>query len=145
MKLANQVLKLCEALADTSAFNKADEISNGLKVVFMAYTTDFALLDRTILFNLQDARHPNQNTDKKFYDYINPKDFSIFLVFNKIDKLKKQKEKAALNKLKPQIYSEFKAVKQIFFVSAEKRTGVDALEQSVANYLFSRLDLLKSL
>lgn len=99
----------------------------------------------TILFNLQDARHPNQNTDKKFYDYINPKDFSIFLVFNKIDKLKKQKEKAALNKLKPQIYSEFKAVKQIFFVSAEKRTGVDAVEQSLANYLFSRLDVLKSL
>lgn len=99
----------------------------------------------TILFNLQDARHPNQNTDKKFYDYINPKDFSIFLVFNKIDKLKKQKEKAALNKLKPQIYSEFKAVKQIFFVSAEKRTGVDAVEQSLANYLFSRLDVLKTL
>lgn len=94
----------------------------------------------TLLVNLQDARHPNQASDKKFYDYINPKEFEIFLAFNKIDKLKKQKEKAALNKMKPILYKEFKAIKQIFFVSAEKRDGVDALEQSVASYLYSRLD-----
>lgn len=99
----------------------------------------------TILINLQDARHPNQVTDQRFYEYINPKNFSIFLVMNKIDKLKKQKEKAALNKIKPQIYADFKAVKQIFFVSAEKRIGTDALEQSVANYLFSRVDVLNTL
>jgi len=99
----------------------------------------------TILINLQDARHPNQVTDQKFYDYINPKKFSIFLVMNKIDKLKKQKEKAALEKLKPSIYAQFKAVSQIFFVSAEKRIGTEALEQSVANYLFSRVDVLKTI
>lgn len=99
----------------------------------------------TLLLNLQDARHPNQSADQKFYDYINPQSFNIFLIFNKIDKLKKQKERAALNKLKPKIYSDFKAVKQIFFVSAEKRTGVEALEQSLANFLYSRVDVLDTL
>lgn len=95
----------------------------------------------TLLINLQDARHPNQASDKKFYDYINPKEFEIFLAFNKIDKLKKQKEKAALNKIKPSLFKEFKALKQIFFVSAEKRDGVFSLEQSLASYLHSRLDI----
>ena len=111
----------------------------------LMHTFFINLNPHTILINLQDARHPNQVTDQRFYEYINPKNFSIFLVMNKIDKLKKQKEKAALEKLKPQIYSQFKAVKQIFFVSAEKRMGTEALEQSVANYLFSRVDVLNTL
>lgn len=91
---------------------------------------------RTLLFNLQDARHPNQSADKQFYEYINPKLVDIFLVFNKIDKLKKQKERAALNKLKPAILDSYKHVKQIFYVSAEKKSGVDVLEQSLVSYIY---------
>lgn len=90
---------------------------------------------RTLLINLQDARHPNQEMDQKFYNYINPKLVDIFLVFNKIDKLKRQKERAALEKLKPVLYDAHKHVKQIFFVSAEKRSGVDPLEQTIISYI----------
>lgn len=90
---------------------------------------------RTLLVNLQDCRHPNQKMDMKFYDYINPDLVEIFLVFNKLDKLKKQKERAALNKLKPQIYKDYKHVKQIFFVSAEKKEGIPPLELALISYL----------
>lgn len=94
---------------------------------------------KTVIMNIQDARHPNQKADQSFYQYINPKMIDIFLIFNKLDKLKKQKERAALNKLKPQIFKDFKSVKQIFFVSAEKRTALDSLELSVVNYLHEQM------
>lgn len=91
------------------------------------------LNDQTVLLNIQDARHPDQAMDKGFYEYIDPKEVEIFLVFNKLDKLKTQKERAALDKLKPQIYTNYKHVKQIFFVSAEKKTGVEPLEQAIVS------------
>ena len=93
---------------------------------------------KTLLFNIQDSRHPNQASDQKFYSFVNANEFEIFLIFNKIDKLKKQKERAALNKLKPQIYKEFKSVKQIFFVSAEKKTETYLLEESLKNYILGK-------
>ena len=52
-----------------------------------------------------------------------------------MDKLKKQKERAALNKMKPQLFSDHKHVKQIFFLSAEKRDGVPPLEQALVSYM----------
>ncbi len=93
---------------------------------------------KTLLLNLQDARHPNQKVDQQFYQYINPELIDIFLVFNKIDKLKKQKEKAALNKLKPQLLKEYKAMTQIFFASAESKEGVPPLEQSLISFLHGK-------
>jgi GTP-binding protein len=91
--------------------------------------------DFTLLLNIQDSRHPHQKSDQDFQDYIRPMELDTYLVFNKIDKLKKQKERAALNKLKPVIFQEYKWVKQIFFVSAEKRTGCDQLHDTLVNFL----------
>jgi GTP-binding protein len=93
---------------------------------------------KTLLFNIQDARHPNQESDKAFYSFVNANEFEIYLIFNKIDKLKKQKERAALEKLKPHLYSEFKLVKQIFFVSAEKKTKTHMLEQSIKTFILGK-------
>lgn len=92
----------------------------------------------TLLLNIQDARHPNQSSDQQFQEYIRPVGLDTYLVFNKMDKLKKQKEKSALNKLKPLIFQEYKWVKQIFFVSAENRTGCDQLHDNLVNYLLDR-------
>ena len=94
-----------------------------------------SLNGRTLLVSMQDSRHPNQKMDLKFFDYNDPKEMEIFLVFNKLDKLKTQKERAALNKLKPHIFKDYKHVKQIFFVSAEKKEGVPPLEQGLISYL----------
>ena len=90
---------------------------------------------RTLLLNLQDARHPDQSADQGFYSYINPKVIEIFLIFNKMDKLKRQKERAALNKVKPRLMKDYKHVKQIFFVSAESKEGLEGLELSLISYL----------
>ncbi len=119
--------------------NKA--MSKNWQIVMDAFFS--SLNGKTLLLNLQDARHPNQKMDQKFYDYINPKLIEIFLVFNKMDKLKKQKERAALNKLKPQIIKDFQHVKQIFFVSAEKKDGVEPLEQALISYLYKLTEVEK--
>ena len=88
-----------------------------------------------LMLNLQDARHPNQKSDKQFKDYLMGFHHETFLVLNKLDKLKKQKERAALEKLKPQIFKEYKSVKQIYFISAESGQGTENLERGLVEYL----------
>jgi GTP-binding protein len=92
-----------------------------------------------IMLNIQDARHPNQKADLKFQDYLKNFDFETFLIFNKLDKLKTQKDRAKLNNLKPQLFKQFKWVKQIFFISAEKKQGIQPLESSLINTIFQKL------
>lgn len=91
--------------------------------------------NKVLMLNLQDARHPNQKSDLTFRDYLNTFDFDVYLIFNKLDKLKKQKERAALEKLKPKIYQENKNAKQIYFTSAESGKGLDQLERSIVDTL----------
>ncbi len=131
-------------LFDLPGYGHAKVSKSMLKNWNELIATFFKNINRNIvLFNIQDARHPNQDADKSFYEFVNPKYFEIYLIFNKIDKLKKQKEKAALEKIKPLIYKEFKAVKQIFFVSAEKKMMIPQLEQSLISYIMKRYDTLQ--
>lgn len=114
---------------------------NALMDVFFS-----ALSPYVSLVNLQDSRHPNQASDKEFHHFIKTYHYETFLVFNKIDKLKTQKERAALEKLKPMLFKEYKWVKQIYFVSAEKGTGVQPLEESlISNLLIKNEVILSSL
>lgn len=98
--------------------------------------------DQTLICNIQDARHPNQKSDLDFYRFIDPSAIDIFLIFNKMDKLKTQKERSALTKLKKQIYADYKKVKQIHFISAEKRSGCPELEYAMGSYLWQKLSEL---
>lgn len=91
--------------------------------------------DLSALINIQDARHPDQKSDKVFYEYINAEAVPIYLAFNKIDKLKKQKERAALEKLKPSLFKSYTSVEEIHFVSAEKKDGLEKLERSIVNFI----------
>lgn len=93
--------------------------------------------EKSILINIQDARHPNQEKDQDFYDYIDSEEVPIILAFNKIDKLKKQKERAVLNKLKPQIMSDYPTVESIHYVSAEKKDGLEELERNIVDYILN--------
>jgi len=90
-----------------------------------------------ILFiQIQDARHPQQKADLQFSQFI--QDYTsndTFLLFNKIDKLKKQKEKSALGKIKKQIFNEYDWVKQIYYISAESKEGLVSLEQAMEDHL----------
>ena len=91
--------------------------------------------ENVLMLNLQDARHPNQKSDLQFKDYLKNFDHETFLVLNKLDKLKKQKERAQLEKMKPQIFKEYKSVKQIYFISAESGQGTENLERGIVEYL----------
>ena len=128
-------------LYDLPGYGHAKVSRAMLKNWNMLMDTFFRYLnDRTLIVNIQDARHPNQASDQQFYSYLNANNVEVYLAFNKIDKLKKQKERSALNKLKPQLFKEFKSVKQMFFVSAEKKDNLEALNLSLVNYLLKTID-----
>lgn len=91
--------------------------------------------EKILLLNIQDARHPLQDSDNAFHEYIKSFDLETYLMFNKIDKLKTQSEKSRLKAIQPEIYKSFKWVKQIHFISAEKGDGLPVVEQSIITFL----------
>ncbi len=86
------------------------------------------------MINLQDARHPNEKADVVFAEFFKQFGYDTALIFNKMDKLKRQKDRAALNKLKPKIFDEYKWVKDIYFLSAETGQGVKELHDSLISF-----------
>jgi len=90
--------------------------------------------EKILLLNIQDARHPLQESDILFHEYIKGFKLETYLVFNKMDKLKTQSERSKLRNRMPDIYKKFKWVKQIHFTSAEKGDGLDGLELSIINF-----------
>jgi GTP-binding protein len=91
--------------------------------------------EKILLLNIQDARHPLQEPDLIFQKYIKTFNLETYVLFNKIDKLKTQSDKAKLKNRMPEIYENFKWVKQIHFTSAEKGDGISAVELSIINFV----------
>ncbi len=96
-----------------------------------------------MLINLQDARHPNQDADQQFYEFLKDFNNKTILIFNKLDKLKTQKERAALEKLKPVLSKAFKAIRQMYFVSAETKKGLPQVEEAIVAHLLEQIELMK--
>ena len=90
------------------------------------------------LLNLQDARHPDQKSDQQFHGFLESAPHFTMVAFNKVDKFKKQKEKAQLQKKKKELFERYKWVKQIHFVSAEDNQGVEQLEQGIMAFLLEQ-------
>lgn len=98
----------------------------------------FDLIPSTMaVIEIQDARHPNQKSDQEFFYYFQNHANKIFLVFNKIDKLKNQKEKKLFQKQKTVILAQRK-ISDVFCVSAKKRQGIQELEFSLINFLLKK-------
>lgn len=95
---------------------------------------------KILLLNIQDARHPLQDSDTDFHKYIKNFELETYLMFNKIDKLKTQSERSRLKAIQPEIYKSFKWVKQIHYISAEKGDGLPAVEQSMTTFLGRNTD-----
>ncbi len=91
--------------------------------------------EKILLLNIQDARHPLQESDIIFHEYMKSFNLETYLLFNKIDKLKTQSERAKLKAHMPEIYKKFKWVKQIHFTSAEKGDGISAVELAIINFV----------
>lgn len=96
-----------------------------------------------MLVNLQDARHPDQTVDQQFYDFIKGYAKKTILVFNKIDKLKTQKERAALEKIKPELSRNYKWIRQMYFASAESKKGLPQVEEAIVAHILEELELRK--
>ena len=90
---------------------------------------------KILLLNIQDARHPVGEPDLQFHDYIKSFDLETYILFNKIDKLKTQSEKAKLKAIQPKLFAQFNWVKEIHFTSAEKGDGLPAVENSIINFV----------
>lgn len=97
--------------------------------------------EKILLLNVQDARHPIQESDLLFHDYMKGFDLETYVLFNKIDKLKTQSERSRLKNLMPDIYNKFKWVKQIHFTSAEKGDGIPAVEQAIIGFVKRNSDM----
>ncbi len=93
------------------------------------------LSEKVVIINLQDARHPNQDSDQGFYKYINNFPFSSFLVLNKIDKLKRQKDRHLLKNKIEELFKHYKKVQQFHYVSAVKGRGIEGLQQALISFL----------
>jgi GTP-binding protein len=123
-------------LFDVPGYGHA-EVSKEMAMTWQELLDTFFQLcsEKILLLNIQDSRHPVQESDQAFHDYIKQFNLETYLIFNKIDKLKTQSEKSRLKALMPDIYKKFKWVKQIHFASAEKGDGLQQVEQAIINYV----------
>ena len=96
-----------------------------------------------LLLNLQDARHPDQDADRQFYDFIKRYTRKTILVFNKIDKLKTQKERNVLEKLKPILSKDYKWIRQMYFGSAHSKKGIPQIEEAIITHFLEELEMRK--
>ncbi|MBP9674316.1 MAG: ribosome biogenesis GTP-binding protein YsxC [Bacteriovoracaceae bacterium] len=90
---------------------------------------------QTHVILIQDARHPDQKSDELFLDFIKSFDLEKILVFNKIDKIKSQKEKNAFQKTMLGISKKYKIMREFYQVSAEKKTGVEELKSAMLQFI----------
>lgn len=129
-------------LFDLPGYGHADvskEMSKNWNILMNAF---FAHLSTQILIvNIQDARHPAQESDLEFLDYMNNFPNSSTIVLNKMDKLKTQKEKSALQKLLPKMSKTYKHMRQFFFVSAETKKGLPELQFALVGFILEQKEL----
>lgn len=109
---------------------------NRLMDAFFAYASPLLLI-----INLQDARHPNQSVDQDFYKLTMAYQKKTILIFNKIDKLKTQKERAALKKLMPSLSKSYKSIRQMYFTSSETKDGLPQVEEAICNHLIESFEI----
>ena len=93
----------------------------------------------TALICLQDARHPEQKEDRELYRYLKNFALESFLVLNKMDKIKTQREKSVLKKAWMEILSRHQWFKNIFQVSAQKNLGMESLESALVAHLLEKV------
>ncbi len=96
----------------------------------------FGLISQNVLLvNIQDARHPHQEADQEFLDFIKQLPHEIYLLMNKIDKLKTQSERAKLQNQMKALMPDFRTLREIFQVSAITKQGMEKFEISLKGFL----------
>ncbi len=83
-----------------------------------------------LMANLRDSRHEAQDSDLRFLEFLKSYDRDYFFILNKIDKLKKQKDRSLLAKKIKNLKKESNGLKY-FKTSAETKEGIPELEAYV--------------
>jgi GTP-binding protein len=132
-------------LIDLPGYGFADvskEMSKNWNELMGAFFAEVS--ESMLLLNLQDARHPDQDADRQFYDFIKRYTRKTVLVFNKIDKLKTQKERNVLEKLKPILSKDYKWIRQMYFGSAHSKIGIPQIEEAIITHFLEELEMRKA-
>ena len=85
---------------------------------------------RIMIVHIRDARHPNEGLDKGFEDFISNFRQKKILVFNKMDKLKGQREKASFHKFLREDIG-----RATYCLSAKSREGTGNFEKVLLDFL----------
>ena len=86
-----------------------------------------------LMISMRDARHPDQDSDRIFMDYLKEFDRPFVTVLNKLDKLKTQKDKAGLKKFSEKFKEDFGT--KPFKVSAQRRDNLQTLENYIIEHI----------
>jgi GTP-binding protein len=92
------------------------------------------LNNETVILHIQDCRHPFMEHDKIFNEFIKDYDFKNYILFNKFDKLRNQKERSLFTKSLKQIYEnkEYNIDKNFAFkISSLKRDNIEPIKKSI--------------
>ena len=87
---------------------------------------------QALIVNIRDARHPGEQADGEFENYIQRFHLRAVMVFNKMDKIKTQKDLISFSEKRKMILGRFTQVTQDFSVSTHSKQG---LEDFVSNLL----------
>ncbi len=131
-------------LIDLPGYGHADvskEMSHNWDQLMNTFFTYFPM--GFLVINLQDARHPDQTSDREFYKFIQGINQPTILVLNKLDKLKTQKERAELQKIVPSLSKIYKWIRQMYFISAETKKGLPPVEEAICLHLLNNLESLE--
>ena len=87
---------------------------------------------KMIIVHVKDSRHPEEKLDDEFEHFVSSQKQEKVLLFNKIDKLRGQKEKVLFERM----YKEkLKTMSDIYCVSAKNRDGIEKLEKGLVRFL----------
>lgn len=75
------------------------------------------------LFVLVDSRHPMQEIDREFMEWLGEKEIPFVIVFTKTDKLSKTQLEKSIESYKQQMLRQWEEIPKYFLTSAEKKIG----------------------
>jgi GTP-binding protein len=87
-----------------------------------------------MMVSMRDSRHPNQESDELFMDYLKDYKRNFVIAFNKFDKLKTQKDRTKLKKFTDELKSS--NPQPMFKVSAERRDNLQDIENFITDYIW---------
>lgn len=124
-------------LVDLPGYGYA-KVPLGEKAKFQAIITDYALKRRQLVsfFVLVDIRHPMQNVDRAFMEFLGVRGVPFSIVFTKADKVREKQAEDNIAAYRQEMLKTWQSVPPMFVTSSSKRVGRELL----LDYIGSLID-----